>query len=145
MTVRKEHQFCKPHLHKPRILPLLYTLLDKLQGLLQILRVNGILDLFIAPLKNGFIGGRHYSDLCAGGNAALWMQPIHHSNRETRDNSSKRIRMLRQSTAHVCKRYLGDRMKEGKEAIEFAILNSCFGGEFAKAVVADVRRTVDFV
>lgn len=45
--------------------------------------------------------------------------------------------MLRVSTALACERYPGDSMNEGKEAIEFAILNSYFGGEFGKAVMAD--------
>ena len=53
----------KTHLQKPRVFALLHALLDKLQRLLEILRINGILDLVVAPLKNSVVGGRHHGEV----------------------------------------------------------------------------------
>jgi len=50
------------HPQKPRVLALLHALLDKLQRLLEILRINGILDLVVAPLEDGVVGGRHHGE-----------------------------------------------------------------------------------
>lgn len=46
-------------LQESRILALFHALLDQLQGLLHVLRVNGILDLVVAPQKHRVIVGAH--------------------------------------------------------------------------------------
>lgn len=47
------------YLQKPRVLALFYPLINKLQRLLQVSRVDGILDWFIAPVKHDVCLGRH--------------------------------------------------------------------------------------
>lgn len=55
------------HLQEPRIFPLFHTLLYKLQRLLKVLTVNGILYLFVAPLEDGVVGARHHGSGMRGG------------------------------------------------------------------------------
>lgn len=78
------------YLQKPRILPLLHALLDKLQRLLEILHINGILDLVIAPLEDGVVGGRHHGEVGVG-LGALYMRFIHRLVRKLRGNNRKRV------------------------------------------------------
>lgn len=58
-TVAWERRRTKTHPQKPRILALLDALLAELQRLLQVLPVNGILDLLVAPVEDGVAGGGH--------------------------------------------------------------------------------------
>lgn len=51
------------YLQKTCILPLLHSLLDELQGLLQILPVNSILDLIVAAEKHRVIDRYHGEEL----------------------------------------------------------------------------------
>ena len=44
------------HLQEPRVFPLFHALFYKLQRLLEVKTVNGILDLFVAPLEDGVVG-----------------------------------------------------------------------------------------
>lgn len=54
------------YLQEPCILALLHSFLNQLQGLLQILPVNGILDLVVAAEKNRVVDGRHCEELPLG-------------------------------------------------------------------------------
>lgn len=67
LCTSRGHQLSKQggqtHLQKTCVFTFLYALLDQLQGLFQILPVNGILDLVVAPEEHGVVGGRHSDGL----------------------------------------------------------------------------------
>lgn len=47
------------YLKEHRIFALFDALINQIQRLLHVLTVNGILDLLVAPIKDGIVGGRH--------------------------------------------------------------------------------------
>ena len=47
------------YLEKSRVFSLFHAFLDELQSLLQVLSINGVLNLLVPPMKHGIVGGRH--------------------------------------------------------------------------------------
>jgi hypothetical protein len=47
------------YLEKSRVLSFFHAFLDELQSLLQVLPINGVLDLLVPPMEHGVVGGRH--------------------------------------------------------------------------------------
>lgn len=78
LNASREHQLSKQggqnHLQKSCVFAFLYALLDQLQGLFQILPVNGILNLVVAPEEHGVVRGRHCDELL------LELDSIHSAN-----------------------------------------------------------------
>lgn len=51
------------YLQEYRVFPLLHPFLDQIQGLFQVLAVNGILDLLVPPLEHGVVGSHGERDI----------------------------------------------------------------------------------